>query len=59
MASLRKNEWFIAVDKTGNLIKCSNSDLAIMAKRRSTVEKEVASMKAYQIKSTSIKKVTL
>lgn len=59
MASLKKNEWFVATDKTGNLVKCAHSDLAIMAKRRSTVEKEVASMRAYQIKNMSIKKVSL
>lgn len=59
MASLKKNEWFVATDKTGNLVKCANSDLAIIAKRRSTVEKEVASMRSYQIKSTSIKKIVL
>lgn len=59
MASLKKNEWFVATDKTGNLVKCANSDLAIIAKRRSTVEKEVASMHFYQIKNISIEKVSL
>jgi len=57
MASLKKNEWFVAVDKIGNLVKCVNSDLAVMAKRKSTVEKEVASMTLNQIKSTYIKKI--